>query len=407
MIHVVGIVGDSLDELSSNARAQVLKAKTIIGASWRIQAIERLLTTNSIELMPFPRPFSKLAKLLEVVPKPCVILASGDPGFFGITRYLSNHNLVFEVTPAPSSISYAAAKLRIPWEHFVVLSAHGRDDEAFQDMAQRCLIDPSQSIAILSGPTFPPENVIKLLRGYTEPSDQIWIFENILTAKERISGPSPEDRTYSHNSVILLLRSVSDNVASVSSATKTSSALSVFDEDQFHHPDSNYSKIEVKSMIPALLQIDSLPTGSRFLEIGAGHGGIGITVCRLRPDLNLFQYEQDKTKINTLEMNLNTFNVKSTLIAKSFFPKDVETIRPSAIFVGGGGVRLAVAIYELAPKGTRICVSFVSPEDLPLAYDVFGNVKEVFSNDLKRFGPRKDRTRLIPSNPVFLAWNEF
>ncbi len=407
MISVIGIVGDSLDELSPNAQAKVLEAKTIIGAPWRVEALSHQLDTSSVDLQPYPKPFYNLAKTLESVSQPCVILASGDPGFFGVTRYLAQSQLEFEVVPSPSSIAYAAARVKTAWENLIVLSAHGRDQEHFKVLVLRSVLDPSQGIAVLCGPNFPPEKLIETLQDTLDPSDEVWIFENLLTDKERISGPSPKILPYSDNSVVLVLRKAADRASSFEISTKASPVLSAFDEDSFAHLDSNYSKIEIKALVPALLQIDSLSFGSRFLEVGAGYGGIGITVNRLRPDLHLCQFEQDEIKSAIIELNLQTFNVNSTLINKSFAPEEIIKIQPEAVFFGGGGVQLAATTFNLAPSGTRFCVSFVSPEEVALAYKVFGNVKEVFSHNVIRFGPKEDRTRLLPSNPVFLAWNEF
>ncbi len=407
MITVVGILGDSLEELSSIARAKVLNAKTIIGAQWRVEALSRQLDISSVNLLSYPKPFNNLAETLAHVSQPCVILASGDPGFFGVTRYLSESRIDFEVVPSPSSVAYAAARVRTSWEHLVVLSAHGRDHEEFKKRVRKTVLDPSQGIAVLCGPTFPPEYVVETLQESLEPTDQVWILEDLLTDKERISGPYPKIRRYSPNSVVLVLRAQTGGAPPITLATKARSSLSAFDEERFSHPDSNYSKIEIKALVPALLQIDSLPFGSRILEVGAGYGGVGIAMSRLRPDLELYQFERNETKVATIRLNLQNFKVKSTLIADAFTPNAISEIKPRAVFFGGGGVQLAATTHKLAPRGTRICVSFVSPEEVSLAYEAFGNVKEVFSHNLIRFGDKEDRTRLVSSNPVFLAWNEF
>ncbi|HWI75045.1 MAG TPA: precorrin-6y C5,15-methyltransferase (decarboxylating) subunit CbiE, partial [Baekduia sp.] len=58
-----------------------------------------------------------------------VVLASGDPGFFGIVRALRRgvapERLV--VHPAPSSVAVAFARLGLPWDDALVVSAHARD----------------------------------------------------------------------------------------------------------------------------------------------------------------------------------------------------------------------------------------------------------------------------------------
>ena len=57
---------------------------------------------------------------------PCAVLASGDPGFFGIVRALRAAGLDVEVLPAPSSVAIAFARLGLPWDDALVVTAHGR-----------------------------------------------------------------------------------------------------------------------------------------------------------------------------------------------------------------------------------------------------------------------------------------
>ncbi|RYE06960.1 MAG: cobalt-precorrin-7 (C(5))-methyltransferase, partial [Hyphomicrobiales bacterium] len=57
-----------------------------------------------------------------------IMLASGDPLWFGmgatLTRHLASDE--FRVTPHASSFQYAAARLRWPLQHVATLSAHAR-----------------------------------------------------------------------------------------------------------------------------------------------------------------------------------------------------------------------------------------------------------------------------------------
>lgn len=56
------------------------------------------------------------------------VLASGDPGFFGITRSLADHlgPTAVRVHPAPSSVALAFATQGWSWDDATVVSAHGR-----------------------------------------------------------------------------------------------------------------------------------------------------------------------------------------------------------------------------------------------------------------------------------------
>ena len=56
-----------------------------------------------------------------------MVLASGDPGFFGIVRALRARGITPYVVPAVSSVADAFARIGLDWDDALVVSAHGRD----------------------------------------------------------------------------------------------------------------------------------------------------------------------------------------------------------------------------------------------------------------------------------------
>ena len=55
------------------------------------------------------------------------VLASGDPGFFGIVRALRARGIRPAIFPAVSSVALAFARLGLDWDDALVTTAHGRD----------------------------------------------------------------------------------------------------------------------------------------------------------------------------------------------------------------------------------------------------------------------------------------
>src|SRR5215207_5617640 len=73
----------------------------------------------------------EMAPVLDAIadePGRVCVLASGDPGFFGIVRALADRfgPEALDVRPAVSSAALAFARLGLPWDDAVVVSAHGR-----------------------------------------------------------------------------------------------------------------------------------------------------------------------------------------------------------------------------------------------------------------------------------------
>src|SRR5207302_611559 len=82
------------------------------------------------------------------------LLASGDPGFFGIVRVASARfgAAAIEIHPAPSSVAMAFARAGLHWDDAVVVSAHGRPLAAAVEAAR-----PEPKVAVLTAPDQPPE----------------------------------------------------------------------------------------------------------------------------------------------------------------------------------------------------------------------------------------------------------
>src|SRR5262249_3856173 len=83
---------------------------------------------------------------------PTVVLASGDPGFFGIVRPLRARGITPRVIPAVSSVADAFARIGLDWDDALVVSAHGRNPD--QALAA-ALAHPKA--AILTAPGTAPE----------------------------------------------------------------------------------------------------------------------------------------------------------------------------------------------------------------------------------------------------------
>ncbi len=75
---------------------------------------------------------TRVAHLMEYVEKydDLLILASGDPMFFGITNFLYKQGVkVDRIMPGLSSFQYLTASLGLPWQEAHFFSLHGRSFE--------------------------------------------------------------------------------------------------------------------------------------------------------------------------------------------------------------------------------------------------------------------------------------
>jgi len=99
---------------------------------------------------------------IEGTEGPVVVVASGDPGFFGIVRTLGERfgTEALRVLPAVSSVALAFARAGISWDDAVTVSAHGRDPRRAVNV---CRARPK--VAVLTSPDFGPAELARALKG--------------------------------------------------------------------------------------------------------------------------------------------------------------------------------------------------------------------------------------------------
>src|SRR5512142_2769373 len=90
---------------------------------------------------------SAMLDYLKGTDKLVVVLGSGDPNFFGVARFLLR-NLPkerIEIFPNVTSVQYAFARIKEPWDDATFVSVHGRGIKPALDR-----IIASEKIAILT-----------------------------------------------------------------------------------------------------------------------------------------------------------------------------------------------------------------------------------------------------------------
>lgn len=124
MIRVAGVGPGDPRYLTEDVREQVQRAKVVL-AFRRVEETLRPLR-DDIQVV------KTRAEILDWVQREedLLILASGDPVFYGITDYLKREGVKLDaVHPGLSSIQYMCAKLQISWQNALLYSLHGREEE--------------------------------------------------------------------------------------------------------------------------------------------------------------------------------------------------------------------------------------------------------------------------------------
>ncbi|MFD6348998.1 precorrin-6y C5,15-methyltransferase (decarboxylating) subunit CbiE [Streptomyces roseolus] len=131
-----------------------------------------------------------------------VVLADGDPGFFGVVRALRapEHGLEVEVVPAVSSVAAAFARAGMPWDDARVVVAQER---TLRRAVNVCRAHPK--VAVLTSPGAGPAELALLLDGVHRT---FVVCEQLGTTREQVSvltSDKAADHTWRDPNVVLVI----------------------------------------------------------------------------------------------------------------------------------------------------------------------------------------------------------
>jgi len=126
VISVIGVGPGTGDYLTPIAARMLARAGAVVGGKRHIDAFARADQTTFVIRNNLPAAVAFIRRHRE---QGVVVLASGDPGLYGMLAYLRRHFAPQElcVIPGISAMQLAFARLAMPWHDFVLLSAHGRE----------------------------------------------------------------------------------------------------------------------------------------------------------------------------------------------------------------------------------------------------------------------------------------
>jgi len=335
-----------------------------------------------------------LAPVLDHIaaePGTACVLASGDPGFFGIVRALAERfgPSALEVRPAPSSVSLAFARLGLPWDDAVVASAHGRPLAA----AAAAVVGVAKA-AVLVSPESPPEALGKELLARASPPAQVAICSQLGLPGEvvvRTDLDGLAGGTWDPLSVVVLVRG-----APVASEARRTWGRA---DDRFAHRGGMVTKSEVRAI--SLGKLD-LPGRGVLWDLGAGSGSVAIECALLCPGLEVFAVERQADDARRIEDNARSLGA-SLLVVEGDAPSALLGLPdPDRVFVGGGGLEVLDAALERLRPGGRIVATFAALDRAAAAADRLGELVQIAASRGEQLPA--GGWRLAASNPVFVVW---
>jgi len=405
-VTVIGVADDTLETLSAEAREALRRARLVIGGRRHLDAYARWSPTPAETLEITADTEGLMGRIRGRVGDgtPMCVLASGDPGFFGILRallrHLDRHQL--RVLPAPSSVATAFARLSLPWDDALVVSAHGRPlDDAVR--AART----GRKVAVLTAPESPPEQLGKALVAAGCTADLVAVCSRLGTAEESVReltlGELAEGR-FDPLSVVVVVGPGGlplTGWAAGDAARRSGDRVLAWgrDDARYEHRAGMITKAETRAVILGKL---GLPERGVLWDVGAGSGSVAIESARLCPELTVFAIEADPEAAARIGTNAAEAGAGVHVIAGTAPDALADLPAPDRAFVGGGGTGVLRAVLERLMPGGHVVASFASLDRAVEGAGLLGHLIQVRSDRGERLPDGS--WRLAAHNPVFVAW---
>jgi precorrin-6Y C5,15-methyltransferase (decarboxylating) len=349
-ITVVGIGAEGWPGLSPLARDAIEQAEVIVGGSRHLALLPASVQGRRV---PLPSP------LLPVLPDMLaeqtrdgarlVVLASGDPMFYGIGTSLAR--LVgparLRVLPHPSSVSLAAARLGWPLNDVDVVSLVGRRPELLHPLLQ-----PGRRVLALTAEQTAAADIRALLDSRGFGASPVTVLADLGAPGERITGVLSEPHS---RLAIIAIECRLDPAAAPLPRTPG------LPDDAFEH-DGQLTKREIRALALAALA----PVAGQLLwDVGAGSGSIGIEWMRVHPASRAIAIEPREDRRERIARNAAALGVPDLVVRAGSAPQALTGLdTPDAIFIGGGVTAdgVVAACWDALAPGGRLVANAVTIE---------------------------------------------
>ncbi|MBW1602839.1 precorrin-6y C5,15-methyltransferase (decarboxylating) subunit CbiE [Streptomyces sp. JJ66] len=379
----------------------------VVGARRHLDAAALPPGARRVALGPLAPALAAIEAEVAAPGEPRVwVLASGDPGFFGIVRALAERlgPERLDVRPSVPSVAVAFARAGLPWDDAAVVSAHGRE---LRTAVNVCRAHPKT--AVLTGPGAGPAELGAALAD-TGIARTLVVGSALGTAREAVEWLSPAEaagRAWPEPVSVVLSLAPGRTVAPAQRALAgpvPAPAGWALPESAFAHRDSMITKYEVRAL--ALARLGPGP-GELVWDVGAGSGSVAVECARL--GAAAIAVEKDADGAERCRANAAAHGV------------DVQTVHgrapgalaglpdPDAVFVGGGGADLPAVVAACAARARRcVVVTLAALDRVPgvrAALATAGLEPEGVQLQSARLAPLPGEvTRLASVNPVFVLW---
>lgn len=403
-IYIIGIGDDGADGMTSRALDLVKSADLLIGPASLTSSFE----SGVAQCWDAGTDFEALADRLEKNNEDkVVVLAPGDPLFYGTARFLCDRlgKERFEVLPHVSSMQLAFARVKESWDEAYLTSLSNKPLEHVVNKVRS-----AERVGVFTSHDKTPSILARALLDAKIDYFTAYVCENLGSPDERVtSGELVEivDTEFSELNVMILLRK----------PDMPDRPIEMLGRRLFGNPDEFFLQTKPKRglltnaeiRVIALSELDIGPN-SIVWDIGAGSGSVAIEGAQLASNGHVYAVEMDTEDFELIKRNAARFGLENLTPILGQAPDAWRKLPdPDAIFVGGTGRQLANIIknaMERLKSGGRIVADMTSIENLhevqAVLRDVTGDVNILMVN-VSRGNYQLERLSFDASTPKFVV----
>lgn len=404
MIFIIGISDDGLEGLSSAAVARLKDAKLIVGPANLLEKTSQFPGKKEV----VGSDLDKLSLLLDKHSAgDAVVLASGDPLFYGTARYLCERlgKERFEVVPHVSSMQLAFARVKESWDEAYLTNLA---TQSLDRVLER--IRTSEKIGLFTSEQVTPAILAEQLIQRGIDYFAIYVCENLGSPDERVTRGTPAEiarQKFGPLNVMVLVRKPGV-------ADKPSNLMR---RRLFGNPDDAFLQSKPKRglLTPSevrAIAISEMELSSESIvwDVGAGSGSVGIEAASIADRGHVYAIEMDAEDFGLLTENTHRFGVRNLTPVLGQAPQAWEKLPdPDVIFVAGTGravTELVEASWPRLRAGGRLIANLASMDHVvalqTLLSERFGVEPTLWMIQLSRGNYQLEKLRLESANPTFL-----
>ncbi|MGI5374066.1 precorrin-6y C5,15-methyltransferase (decarboxylating) subunit CbiE [Streptomyces sp. CA-251387] len=367
----VTVIGWDGSPLTAAARSALGAATLVAGAAHHLALPEVPPAAERIRL----GSVALAARRIAAHRGTAVVLADGDPGFFGVVRTLRapEFGLEVEVVPAVSSVAAAFARAGMPWDDAQVVVAHPRTLRRAVNVCRA-----HTKVAVLTSPGAGPAELGLLLEGVHRT---FVICEELGTEREQVTVVTSDkaaDHTWRDPNVVIVIGGHPGTGAAADGGGWIAGRDPGTGPRGWTLPAESYGGLmgegELEPLRAAQLARLGPRVGDLVWDIGCGSGAFATEAARA--GAAVIAVDRDPRACERTGANARAFGVQLQIVHGTA-PHVLENLpEPDVVRVGGGGAAVVSAVADRRPQrivthaATRDAAELIGRDLTEHGYDV-------------------------------------